>query len=89
MNYPQIPGIEAIYSKKILEIFQKAPPDTEVILFGSRAKGNYREGSDIDLAIKGQKIGISDRNDWLSAYAELNLPWILDILIYGMIEEPE
>lgn len=28
----------------------------EVLIFGSRATGNYREGSDIDLAIIGSNI---------------------------------
>lgn len=39
-----------------------------VILFGSRAKGNYTHGSDIDIAIKGKK----PRPNWHST-SVLNL----------------
>lgn len=84
----KIPGIEDVYSNKIINIFQSLPSGTDVILFGSRAKGNYREGSDIDLALKGQTVSIDDRNYWLLAYSELNFPWILDLVIYEKIEEP-
>ena len=28
----------------------------EVVLFGSRAKGNYKPGSDVDLAVKGDRV---------------------------------
>ena len=38
----------------LLNTFSKYPEIEEVILFGSRAKGNYKKGSDIDLAIKGE-----------------------------------
>ena len=39
--------------KQILSIFQKHENIEKVIIYGSRAKGNYREGSDIDLTILG------------------------------------
>ena len=41
---------------KIIDVFTKFPEVKEVILYGSRAKGNYKRGSDIDLAIKGKNI---------------------------------
>jgi len=59
-----------------------------VILYGSRAKGNYKEGSDIDLTIKGnltfdnlRKISIDLDN--------LNLPWKIDLSLYNQIENKE
>ncbi|MBI4365344.1 MAG: nucleotidyltransferase domain-containing protein, partial [Deltaproteobacteria bacterium] len=59
----------------------------EVILFGSRAKGNYREGSDIDLAVKGQGItsGLLAQID--EEYDALDLPWKLDVLDYAKIHD--
>lgn len=36
-------------------VFSHHPDIKKVILFGSRAKGNYRTGSDIDLALVGDK----------------------------------
>jgi len=59
-----------------------------VILYGSRAKGSYKEGSDIDLTIKGNltfdnltKISLDLDN--------LNLPWKIDLCLYNQIENKE
>ena len=40
---------------KIRGVFAQYPQVTEVILYGSRAKGTHHNGSDIDLALKGVK----------------------------------
>ena len=94
MNHPShtrkqiIPGIPNEYSHQILDIFRPLSKETSLILFGSRAKGNYREGSDIDLAIQGPHITLQDRDQWLLKYALLNLPWKLDLVIYHLIQEP-
>ena len=57
----------------------------EVLIFGSRAKGNYKKGSDIDLVIKGK-----DCLD-ISAYIddELPTPYMVDIINYSSIDNPE
>ena len=87
LTHEIIPGIPEPYSIKILELIATVSPD-EVILFGSRAKGNYREGSDIDLAIKGAHLTLEHRSSLQLKYPELNLPWKLDLVIYHLIEEP-
>ena len=83
-----IPGIEESYSNKILSLFKQFPKCQEVILFGSRAKGNFREGSDIDLALKGAELTLDLREEILEKYEALLLPWKLDIVIYSLIQEP-
>lgn len=82
-----IPGIENQYSHQILALFRPLKKEMSVILFGSRAKGNYREGSDIDIAIKGDTVTLKDRDRWLQKYETLNFPWKLDIVIYHFIKE--
>ncbi|MEK7790409.1 MAG: nucleotidyltransferase domain-containing protein [Deltaproteobacteria bacterium] len=85
---PQIiPGIPNQYGHQILDIFQPLRKGTSLILFGSRAKRNYREGSDIDIAVKGNNITPKDRDIWLLKYEALNLPWKLDLIIYNHIKE--
>lgn len=56
---------------------------SEVWLFGSRAKGNYQPGSDLDLALKGDRITHTTVNR-LSAYLneETPLPYFFDIVHY-------
>ncbi len=42
------------------QLFEHATAIKKVFLYGSRATGNYETASDIDLAIVGEKISISD-----------------------------
>ena len=84
----KIPGIPDSYAKQISDLFKPLPKDAELILFGSRAKGNAREGSDIDIAIKGPSVSLEDRDKWLLKYDDLNLPWKLDVVVYKFIKEP-
>lgn len=48
-------GLILKQEKIINEIFSKYPQIKKVIVYGSRAKGNFREGSDIDLTIVEEK----------------------------------
>ncbi|MEY4875215.1 MAG: hypothetical protein RL708_364 [Bacteroidota bacterium] len=60
------------------------------ILFGSRAKGNYKNGSDVDIALKGKNLtdGIINK-----IHFELNnetlLPYKFDVLNYQTITNKE
>jgi predicted nucleotidyltransferase len=49
-------GIEKNDIKNIVEIFSFFKI-SDAILFGSRAKGNFSNGSDIDIAVKGNNFG--------------------------------
>ena len=46
--------------KDIISIFNNYQKVNEIILFGSRAMGNYRAGSDIDFAVIGNDITLND-----------------------------
>ncbi len=39
--------------KNIITVLQQEAEVEEAIIFGSRAKGNYKKGSDVDIALKG------------------------------------
>ena len=47
-------GLSAKVVPRLQDVFKKYPVVEEVILFGSRAKGNCRKGSDIDLSLRGE-----------------------------------
>lgn len=49
-------GIKPVVIQEICALAQKYDID-QVILFGSRARGDYGRASDIDLAVRGGKIG--------------------------------
>ena len=48
--------INPIYLKILLEIFENTPSLDQVMLFGSRARGDHKLKSDIDLAINTNNI---------------------------------
>jgi len=57
----------------------------QVVLYGSRAKGNYKEGSDIDLTVKGN-LTFDNMVKMSVNLDELNLPWKIDLSLYNQIE---
>jgi len=60
---------------------------TKIVLFGSRAKGTYHAGSDIDLALFGDSLGLHDLLDLSVEIEKLNLPYMFDLIIYNRIKE--
>lgn len=83
-------GLEQIDFNEILEIITQFPEISKVIVFGSRAKGNHKKGSDVDLAILGKNI---TQNTLLKLSEKLNseslLPYFFDIVHYTNINNKE
>jgi predicted nucleotidyltransferase len=71
--------------KQIINIFNRTPKVEEVILFGSRAMGSYREGSDVDLALKGKDLNMDELLKLSAKLDELDLPYQFDLLVYEKI----
>lgn len=60
------------------------------IIFGSRAMGNYKKGSDVDLAIKGKDISsktLFELSDLLNE--DYPLPYFFDLIHYDAISNAE
>lgn len=72
--------------EKILSIFGAHPAIEEVILYGSRAKGNYRNGSDIDLCLKGEGLTLNELLTIENEIDDLLLPYKFDVSIYHQID---
>jgi len=76
--------------KYIIEAVSKYPEIEEVIIFGSRAMGNYKKGSDVDLALKGEKV---ERKTVRRLSDDLNeeypLPYFFDVVNYNDISNEE
>ncbi|GHV93808.1 hypothetical protein AGMMS50293_01280 [Spirochaetia bacterium] len=71
-------------------VFRKYPGIRQVILYGSRAKGKFREGSDIDLSLKTDKT--FSRQDLLHISGDLDdsdMPYFVDVSIYHQISNPD
>ena len=75
-------GLSDTVIKELQEIFSRHANIEKVLIFGSRSKGNYRPGSDIDLAIIGKDIDYSQLLDILCEIDELELLYSIDLLDY-------
>lgn len=82
-------GLKTEIIAKINSIFAEYEQVQEVILYGSRAKGNYKPGSDIDLTLKGQNLNLKVLNNISLQLDDLMLPYIFDISIYHQINNPD
>jgi predicted nucleotidyltransferase len=80
-------GIADSDIQNIIEIIRKNNRIEKVILFGSRAKGSYHNGSDIDLALSGFELCTNDIIDLAINMEELNLPYKFDFVIIERIKE--
>ena len=73
-------GLYPTSLKELLSIFEKHKNIDEVIIYGSRAIGNYKEGSDIDLTLIG-KIDYSELFDIKDEIENSNIPYLVDLSI--------
>jgi predicted nucleotidyltransferase len=73
----------------ICSVFRNHPQIQMAVLYGSRAKGTYKNGSDIDLTLKGDQIDQRTRNRIDDELDDLLLPWMFDLSIYSNIENPD
>lgn len=71
--------------EKMQQVFAQFPNIEQVLVFGSRAKGNYKEGSDIDLALKGTALNLQTLQSLELKLDELYLPYKIDMVIYDTI----
>jgi len=78
---PSIPGLPHLSSQRLLAVLQRSTKVQEIWLFGSRAMGRYREGSDLDVCLVGEAITHLDRLQLMHAIDELLLPWPVDLAL--------
>ena len=74
--------------QKLQAVLTRYPQITEAIIYGSRAKGNYKPGSDIDLTLKA-KMDSWTFNQLLVELDDLLLPYQIDLSLYNEIQNSE
>ncbi len=82
-------GLKKESIEKVNQIFSRYDKIEEVILYGSRAKGNYKPGSDIDLTLKGNALDLTIINKISLELDDLLLPYTFDLSIYHHIRDPD
>jgi uncharacterized protein len=73
----------------VVVLIASCPNVEEVVLFGSRAKGNFKRGSDIDLAILGSEVTLATINDISTKIDELYLPYTFDFIIHNHVDSDD
>ncbi len=73
----------------IHSIFSKYPEVQEVHIFGSRAKGIQKPGSDIDLAIMNPGVNEMIVTKLLSDFEESSLPYKIDLIYFPALKQLE
>ena len=73
-------------SEELIAIFQSFSEVSEVVLYGSRAKGTHNERSDIDLAIKNSNIDRHTLGRIKLQIDNSNIPYLVDLQIVEKIK---
>ena len=74
-------GLSEKHFQLIVETLKQANIDRAMV-FGSRAKGNWRENSDIDIAVFGEGVNVGLL---VAQLDELPMPYKFDIVDYNSI----
>ena len=74
---------------QMCSIFDRHPGIDRVVLYGSRAKGNFKVGSDIDLTLIGEDLDLGIQFKVENDLDDLLLPWMIDLSIYSHIKNKE
>lgn len=87
-------GLSLLDEKEMQKAFEKYPSIQKVTLFGSRAKGTFQAGSDIDLAVEiSEKERRPAKKILISLHDELeeetNIPYFFDVINVHTLTSPE
>ena len=81
-------GIPKSAWAQIVSVLAQQPKVARVRLFGSRAKGQFRPASDIDLCIDAPELSLSEKFALETRLDDLLLPWKVDLAVWHMIDQP-
>ena len=77
-------GLSEAQLAEVTRIFSRFPKIERVVLFGSRAQGDFKRGADVDLAIHGQETNYSLAAEVKhSLEEETLLPYFFDVVPYS------
>lgn len=68
--------------KRLREVFIRNRRIEQVILYGSRAKGNYKPFSDIDITLVGPELTLDDLRTVAMTIDDLLLPYETDVSLF-------
>lgn len=82
-------GLSEATIQKLCAVLAQYPQVEQAVLYGSRATGSYRNGSDIDLALFGDDLNLQTLCKIMDAIDDLMLPYSVDLVIFGQVSDPD
>ncbi|MBI9034239.1 MAG: nucleotidyltransferase domain-containing protein [Bacteroidales bacterium] len=82
-------GLKQETIAQIIEVLSHYPQIDKAIIYGSRAKGTFRLGSDIDMTLVGEGLSLSVVYGLSNEIDDLLLPYTFDISILSQISNPD
>lgn len=78
-------GLEDEIINKIVEILKKYKEVDGAKIFGSRARGDYKKASDIDIALFGENLTHTINTKIFYEIDELYLPYKVDLINFNSL----
>ncbi len=82
-------GLSKEVIQKICAVFESYSDIDEAIIFGSRAKGNYKTGSDIDITLQGSSLTLEKIYEIKRSLDDLAVPYEFDLSLFDLITSSE
>lgn len=82
-------GLKDIELAKLNEVFAANDRIERVVLYGSRAKGNYKPFSDVDITLEGAELTRTDLSRISLTIDDLLLPYQFDISLFKSLTNPD
>jgi predicted nucleotidyltransferase len=73
----------------VIGVLQSYPEVEKAILYGSRATGTFKNGSDIDLTLQGQKLTGDTLAKIASDLDDLPIPYTMDISNFATLDNED
>ncbi len=83
-----IHGLQVSTVQKINNVLARHPQVRKAMLYGSRAKGTQKTGSDIDLTLIGD-LDLKELYQIMDELDDLLLPYTIDLSLYHDIDYPD
>lgn len=82
-------GLKEKVIEDIINILKKYPEVERAVIFGSRARGNYRKGSDIDITLFGDKLTNSINTKIFYDIDDLYLIYKIDLINFNTLSKDD
>jgi predicted nucleotidyltransferase len=82
-------GLNIDTTSKICSIFKNFPQIEQAILYGSRALGTFKSGSDIDITLLGKELTQDLIWNIAQALDDILLPYVIDLSLFNTLDNTE